>query len=93
MTYMETLHLARKHNINALTLDVAEELCCLLDNNDITLKDNEFEYACYLIERAYLKTENLTINAITKSLINMIEVYGELDVIEMRELIERACWY
>ena len=90
MTFKETLTLAKQHNINVIDLDVAYEVHC--QAYDKNLNDSDFEKMCYEIERAYMKSEYITIAAITEALIEMINEGISIDKIDTWELIDRASY-
>ena len=94
MNYNETLRKADELGINPITLAVAYEFDCQIDSQDITLSPDAFEDACYLIERAYLKTCETSIEDITRELINMwVNDNTPLNEIDVYDLLKRACYY
>ena len=73
MNYRETLENAKKHKIDVLMLTVAEEVSCQFNGKEIELTEEQFETACYWVKRAYLKSEGLTIDSLTRALISLIQ--------------------
>lgn len=92
MTYKETLASAKQHGIDILTLSIAYELYCQLDNDELLPTDNDFEKACSVIERAYLKSVHCGINEITMALLEMLKD-NKLEEIDVWKLIEKASYY
>jgi hypothetical protein len=88
MTYKQTLELARQHDISPLKLDIAYELHCI---SDLDTDDDTFEAMCYLIERAYLKSEDLSVYHLTNALLEM-SANTPLDEISVYTLINKACY-
>lgn len=92
MNYRETLNKAKELNIQVLTLEVAFEVSCEIDN----LNEEQFEKVCHLVERAYLKSSNIEVWAITQAIKGMLENGAEIDKIcdiDLYELIDKASWY
>lgn len=92
MNYRETLIKAEELEINPLDLSIAYELECQLDSEEIAISADGFENACSLIERAYLKSENIAIEDITRALIYMLEDH-KVNEIDVWELIQKASYY
>lgn len=92
MTYRETLNKAKLYEIEVLKLSVAFEVHCTFDGEELELTEEQFEKACYLVERAYLKSEYLAIDSIARALINMLE-YIQLEEVDIWKLIEKASYY
>lgn len=94
MNYNETLQKAEELGICPITLAVAYEFDCQIDSQDIALTPQAFEDACYLIERAYLKTCETSIEDITRALIYMwVEENQSLKEIDVWDLLQRASYY
>jgi hypothetical protein len=95
LSFRETMEAARQHNINVIKLEVAYELDCLAEARDpeIKLTEQQFEQACYLIERAYLKSEYLTVNNITQALLNMLEDTPLEEIDDVWDIIQKASYY
>lgn len=94
MNYSETLRKARELGICPIALDVAYEFHCQIDNEDIALSPQAFEDACRLIERAYLKSCDISIESITRALIYMwVENNTPLDEINVWNLLDKASYY
>ena len=94
MNYNETLRKADELGINPITLAVAYEFDCQIDSENIALTPDAFEQACYLIERAYLKTCENSIENITRALINMwVNDNTPLNEIDVWDLLQRASYY
>jgi hypothetical protein len=92
MNFREQLNKAEELEINPLDLSIAYELECQLDCEEIAISADGFEKACSLIERAYLKSENIKIEDITRALIYMLNEH-KLNEIDVWELIQRASYY
>ena len=93
-TFKETLNLARQHGINVIDLDVAYELSIAIIASDLNLNEEQFETACYEIKRAYMKSEYVSICAITHALADMLELeITTIDEIDTSELLDRAIEY
>ena len=97
MNYKEQLQKARENKLDIISLSVANEVECIFEN---ALNEEEFELACYLVERAYLKSEDITIWAIAKALYNIlinkentISFEEKMNELAISELLEKACWY
>ena len=56
------------------------------------LNETDFESACYLIYRAYMKSERLTITDITSAFIELYFENQNINEIDVWKLIEKACW-
>lgn len=94
MNYRETLEKAEELGICPITLAVAYEFHCQIDSEHIALSSTAFEKACGLIERAYLKTCEISIEDITRTLINMwVNDNTPLNEINVRDLLQRASYY
>lgn len=94
MTYRETLNKAEEHKINVIDLSVATELDNLIDVEEIEFTEEQFELACYLIQRAYMKTCEISIFAITQALLAMIkEDNQKLEEIDVWNLLQKASYY
>ena len=92
MNFRETLEKARELNIQVLTLEVAFEVGCEIED----LNEEQFEKVCHLVERAYLESENVSIWAITQTIKEMLEngtKIGEIYDMDLYELIYKASWY
>ncbi len=102
VNYKQTLETARKYGVDAIMLTIAEEMQNVkLDLLNKKMNDKEFELCCNLVEDAYLKAENITINQLVKALSDILECPGnERKSIEdivtnmnLKYLIDEACWY
>lgn len=92
MTYRETLELAKQHNIEPIALEVAYEFGCSVSATDLAMSEHAFELACSKIERAYLKSEYLSVSALTLALLDMLQEQT-IDQIDVYDLIDKACYY
>lgn len=97
MYYREQLELAKKYEIDVISLDVANEVDCIFD---IEMTENEFELCCNFIEQCFLKSEYVSIWCIARALYDMItDEENELSIKELIDntskwdLIEKASWY
>ena len=94
MNYTETLRKAKELGICPITLEVAYEFHCQVNSQDIALTPTAFEEACYLIERAYLKSCDISIESLTRALINMlVNNNTQLNEIDVWDLLQRASYY
>lgn len=94
MRYKETLLKAQENEIEVIDLMVAYEFNCQIESEDIALSPEAFEDACYLIERAYMKTCETSIEDITRALIHMwTEENQSLKEIDVWDLLSRASYY
>lgn len=93
--YKKLLEKARQENIDICSLEVANELDCCLDEEGVS--EEKFNEACSLIENTYLHEEQLSVNAITLALLDMVKETGlekaNLKEISRRDLAGKACWY
>ena len=92
MNFRETLNKARELNIQVLTLEVAFEVSCEIED----LSEEQFEKVCHLVERAYLKSSNIEVWAITQAIKGMLENGAKIDEIcdmDLYEIIDKASWY
>ena len=63
MTFKEQLKVANDNNLSILDLEIANECDCVF-NFEYT--DEEFEALCSCVRRAYLKSDDMTIDSIVK---------------------------
>ena len=92
MNFRETLNKARELDIQVLTLEVAFEVSCEIED----LNEEQFEKVCHLVERAYLKSDNIEVGAITQAIKEMLENGAKIDEIcdmGLYEIIDKASWY
>lgn len=86
--YKEQLELAKENNINVIDLSIADEVKCIFNKK---LSDDDFETACVLIKNAYLKSEYISINQLTKTLNTVIDLgIYKLDAISPKQLIRET---
>ncbi len=102
VNYNETLKVAKKNGVDPIMLTVATEIqglkCDLLNKS---MNDEEFELCCGLVEDAYLKSENITINQLKRALSDILECPGNtrksikeiVTTMNLKYLIDEACWY
>ena len=74
MTYREQLKKVNELGINIYDLTIANELDCLLDSGAHTAED--FERLCNYAVSVYLKSEELTANAIALCIGGMLSELG-----------------
>lgn len=79
----------RERNINILDLEIANEIKWQIEENERIFTDEEKQKIWDYVDRAYLKSESLTIEAITRA---AIKNFDELDNMEIWDLIEEACY-
>lgn len=89
LNYRQSLNKANEQNLNILMLEVADEVDCM----NIDFEEKDFEIACSLVEEAYLKSEDLSINQLARALAKLIsEDKKALEDITRRKLIDEACY-
>lgn len=74
MTYREQLNKVNELGINICDLTIADELDCVLDAGAYTAE--EFERLCNYAVSVYLKSEELTANAIALCIGGMLSELG-----------------
>lgn len=74
MTYREQLNKVNELGINICNLTIANELDCVLDSGAYT--DEDFERLCNYAVSIYLKSEDLTANAIALCIGGMLSELG-----------------
>lgn len=94
MTYRETLNKAEEHKIEVIPLSIATELDNLVEVEEMEFTEEQFERACGIIERAYMKTCETSIFAITQALLEMIKEDNQvLEEIDVWDLLRKASYY
>lgn len=89
MNYRQQLEKAHSEKLNIIMLEVADEVDCM----NIDFDEKDFEIACSLVEEAYLKSEDLSINQLARALDKLIsEDNKALEDITRRTLIDEACY-
>lgn len=89
LNYRQSLNKANEQNLNILMLAVAYEVDCM----DINFEKKDFEIACSLVEEAYLKSEDISINQLARALAMLIlEEKKALKDITRKELITASCY-
>lgn len=89
LNYRQSLNKANEQNLNILMLEVADEVDCM----NIDFEEKDFEIACSLVEEAYLKSEDLSINQLARALAKLIsEDKKALEDITRKTLIDEACY-
>lgn len=63
MTFKEQLKVANDNNLSILDLEIANECDCVFSFEHT---DKEFETLCNCVRRAYLKSDDMTIDSIVK---------------------------
>lgn len=79
----------RERNVNILDLEIANEIKWQIEENERKFSEDEKQKLWDYVDRAYLKSEDLTIEAITRA---AIENFDKLDDMNIWDLIEEACW-
>ena len=79
----------RERNVNILDLEIANEIKWQIEENERKFSEDEKQKLWDYVDRAYLKSEDLTIEAITRA---AIENFDKLDDMNNWDLIEEACW-
>lgn len=102
VNYKQTLETAKKYGVDLIMLTVATEIQDLkYDLLNKSMSEEEFELCCGLVEDAYLKSENITINQLKRALSDIIECPGNarksikeiVTTMKLKFLIDEACWY
>lgn len=95
MTYREQLNKVNELGINICDLTIANELDCVLDSGAYTEED--FERLCNYAVSIYLKSENLTANAIALCINGMLSELGytveEITSMNKWKFINEASYY
>lgn len=79
----------RERNVNILDLEIANEIKWQIEENERKFSEDEKQKLWDYADKAYLKSEDLTIEAITRA---AIENFDKLDDMNIWDLIEEACW-
>ncbi len=79
----------RERNVNILDLEIANEIKWQIEENERKFSEDEKQKLWDYVDKAYLKSEDLTIEAITRA---AIENFDKLDDMNIWDLIEEACW-
>lgn len=79
----------RERNVNILDLEIANEIKWQIEENERKFSEDEKQKLWNYVDKAYLKSEDLTIEAITRA---AIENFDKLDDMNIWDLIEEACW-
>ena len=79
----------RERNDNILDLEIANEIKWQIEENERKFSEDEKQKLWDYVDKAYLKSEDLTIEAITRA---AIENFDKLDDMNIWDLIEEACW-
>jgi hypothetical protein len=94
MNFRETLEKAKECNIDIINLWIADEVESTIGGSDVELNINDFEVACNLVRRAYLKSDYISIQNIVLALLNELEEsQKKLEEIDVWELVEHASYY
>lgn len=78
----------RERNVNILDLEIANEIKWQIEENERKFSEDEKQKLWDYVDKAYLKSEDLTIEAITRA---AIENFDKLDDMNIWDLIEEAC--
>ena len=73
MTYREQLNKVNELGINICDLTIANELDCVLDSGTYT--DKDFERLCEFARNVYLKSSDITAEAISRAIYGLL--WGE----------------
>lgn len=79
----------RERNVNILDLEIANEIKWQIEENERKFSEDEKQKLWDYVDKAYLKSEDLTIEAITRA---AIENFDKLDDMNIWDLIEEVCW-
>lgn len=96
MNYYETMMKANKHNISAIDLMIAEEVNAQLGETLIDVMDdekdkiNKFEKICNLTWEVYKRTDEITLQHIVSTIIEIFyDGTNTIDTITRKLIIER----
>ena len=87
--YNKIIKELKENNINMLGLSIAYELECQLGFCERKFTEEEKDILLDNIERAYLKSEDLSIEVITRK---AIELFDNLESMTTWDLIEESCY-
>lgn len=87
--YLEIIKELNEKNIDMLCLEIAYELKCQLNFCEREFNEEEQNILLDNIERAYLKSEDLSIETITRK---AIELFDNLENMTTWDLIEESCY-
>lgn len=93
MNYRESLTKVQELGISICDLEIANELDCVLD---FEYTDEQFEQLCEFCLNAYLKSENITANAMALAVNDLIAEGNTVDeVLELDKwtFIDKASYY
>lgn len=93
MTYREQLTKVQEQGISICDLEIANELDCVLD---FEYTEEQFEQLCEFCENAYLKSENITVNALALAVKDLVAEGNTVDdVLELDKwaFIDKASYY
>ena len=86
LNYKDTLEFARKNKIDVFTLDIAYELDA---NLIVEIKNEDFERLCLVINKMYLKSDNISISDIAYYIASQInEDKGNIEKIINMDIYE-----
>ena len=85
MNYKETLNLVKSQNIDMITLMIAFEFDCALNEIQRQVNSDEFELLCNVIYNLWLKLENITIENSAKTVARLLMTKTTLEISEMNK--------
>lgn len=94
MTYREKLNKVNKLGINLCDLTIAYELDCVLDAGAYTAK--EFERLCEYSRNVYLKSSDITAEAIARAIDDLLsqgKTVGKILAMDKYSFISKAVCY
>lgn len=96
MSYYNILQKARKNEINAIDLLIANEVDCQLGETLVDVldsdeeKNNKFEKICELTWGVFIKCEGFTVDYIVNTIIDMMyDKEHTIDTITIKSVIDR----
>lgn len=96
MNYYETMMIANKYNVSAIDLMIAEEVNTQLGEtlidvmDDVKEKKNKFEKICNLTWEVYKKTEDVSLQYIVSTIIEILyDKVNTIDTITRKKVIDR----
>lgn len=87
--YIEIIKELENKNIDMLGLEIVYELKCQLDYNKRVFNEDEKEKLFSIIEKAYIKSDDLNIETITHK---AIELYDDLDNMSIWDFIDECIY-
>lgn len=94
MKFLEQLKKVQELKLDVLDIEVADECECVFD---FKYTDDEFEKLCGVVKQAYLKDEEMTINALVNTVNDFLKrkeyTIKEIEEMSYWDLINKASYY